>query len=395
MMGGGALAALSLAPSAAKRQDQIVPGLLSRLFRRPASPPLVIAATLFPGNETLEVVGESRHQDTLWQIVGGFRRDPVRHPCGAVLLPEPANPVDPNAIRVLVEGQHVGYLAREDAEVYLPGLRRLMASCETDHVALEGQIVGGGQRGDRIGFLGVFLDHNPADFGIARHYTTGGSLRTGLSEAIGTDLEDDSYDLSWLKTLSGDDETAVAQLCALLENEGDPIDRHYMLCELEARIYRCRDSRLSALDEFDAVCAKHHNEMITLRPALLDKFGVVPVIEMYRQASIRCQKSKQWEEAREWARRGLAVYGDEAARPELVDDLNKRVAHATAKIEAAARPKERKPERVSVVAAAREPEIEMLVCASCGASFARKRTRGRKPRTCPDCRGLTTPIASA
>jgi hypothetical protein len=32
-------------------------------------------------------------------------------------------------------------------------------------------------------FLGVFLDHDPVDFGVAAHYTTGGNLRTGLSEA--------------------------------------------------------------------------------------------------------------------------------------------------------------------------------------------------------------------
>ena len=44
---------------------------------------------MFPGNETLEVVGESRHQDALWEIVGGLRRDPVRRLCDAVLMPEP------------------------------------------------------------------------------------------------------------------------------------------------------------------------------------------------------------------------------------------------------------------------------------------------------------------
>lgn len=347
---------------------------------------------MFPGNETLEVVGESRHQDVLWEIVGGFRRDPVRRLCDAVLMPEPNNPVDPNAIRVLVDGRHVGYLSRDDAPAYLPGLKRLMADCETGYVALEGQIVGGGERGNGIGFLGVFLDHNPADFGIAPHYTTGGSLRTGLSEAIATDLEDDSYDLSWLRGLADDDEVAAAQLRALLDDEHDPVDRHYMLCEFESRLYRCRETRPGALDEFDAVSAEHHGEMGTLRPALLDKFGVVPVIELYRQASIRCQKAKQWEAAREWAQRGLHVYGDQAARLEVVEDLQKRVAHATAKLEAANRPKERRPKRVAVTAELRASEIETLVCASCGEPFQRERIRGRKPKRCPACSGAATPI---
>ena len=181
-----------------------------------------------------------------------------------MLLPEPDNPVDPHAIRVLVDGRHVGYLSRDDAAVYLPGLRRLIASSETGHVALGGQIVGGGPRADGIGFLGVFLDHDPSDFGIAPHYTTGGSLRTGLSDAIATDLEDDSYDLSWLTTLSDDDAGAVAQLRSLLGDERDPIDRHYMLCELEARLYRGRELRAGALDDFDEVCAHHHQEMTEL-----------------------------------------------------------------------------------------------------------------------------------
>jgi rubrerythrin len=370
-----------------------VAGLLSRLFGRPESTRLVIEATVYPGTEALEVVGESRYQGALWQIVGGFRHDPVRHAVNAVLLPEPDNRYDSNAVRVLVEGQLVGYLSRDDAAAYQPGLLRLVGVCATGHVALEGQIVGGGPRSDGIGFLGVFLDHNPLDFGIAPHYTTGGSLRTGLSEAIATDLEDDDYDLSWLGTLPDDDNVAVGQLKALLEDERDPIDRHYMLCELERRLYQSRDERPSALEEFDSICARHHEEMVSLRPALLSKFGSIPVIEMYRQASIRCQKQKHWEAARDWAQRGLDVYGDEAARPEVIDDLHKRLAHATAKIEAPTQTK-RKSRSVSVATATAELVSETLICGSCGASFERERTRGRKPKTCPTCRRPSRPVPS-
>ncbi|MGH2781026.1 MAG: hypothetical protein ACRDLA_06365 [Thermoleophilaceae bacterium] len=84
----------------------------------------------------------------------------------------------------------------------------------------------------------------------------------------------------------------------------------------------------SALDEFDAVCAQHDAEMDRIRPALYDKFGAVPVIDMYRQAAIRCQKAHDWRQMRFWAERGLAVYGSEAARPEAVADLDKRLAYA-------------------------------------------------------------------
>jgi hypothetical protein len=344
-------------------------------------------ATLFPGDEPLEVVGESRHQEALWEIVGGRQREPIRYQTEAVLEPEPDNPFDPNAIRVLVEGRLVGYLSREDAEDYRPGLLRLIQRCATGHVALAAQIVGGGRRADRIGFLGVFLDHDPADFGLASAIEVGGrSLRTGLSEAMRTDRRDDRYDLSWYEELSGDDTKAIEQLRSKLDAERDPLDRHYMLCELEHRLYRCRDAFASALEEFDTVCDQHHREMETIRPVLLEKFGVIPVIEMYRQASIRCQKAKDWTAAREWAERGISVYADECARPESVDDLHKRVAHATAKIEVTDAPK-RKTRAATVITAPIEVlAVETLVCASCGAKFERQRTRGRKPRMCPDCR---------
>src|SRR5205823_252236 len=151
----------------------------------------------------------------------------------AVLVPDPSNPYDPNAIEVRIEGILVGYLSREDAAAYRAGLLRLMDASTNRLVALHAVIVGGGPRPDGIGYLGVFLDHDPADFGLAPHHTSNGHLRTGLSEAIETDLADDSYDLSWYRHLSADDAVAADQLRSLLESEHEPIDRHYMLCELE------------------------------------------------------------------------------------------------------------------------------------------------------------------
>jgi hypothetical protein len=126
-----------------------------------------IVATLHTGDETLYVVGESYRQDALWAIVGGRSTGPVRKEIVAVLIPEPDNPHDGNAIKVLIDSQHVGYLSRGDAAVYLTGLLALMNESENGLVALEGVIVGGGPRPDGIGRLGVFLDHDPADFGMA------------------------------------------------------------------------------------------------------------------------------------------------------------------------------------------------------------------------------------
>jgi len=177
----------------------------------------------------------------------------------------------------------------------------------------------------------------------------------------------------------------------MLETDADPIDRHYMMCELEQRLYKSRDAFASALDEFDAVCRQHDAEMVTIRPALFEKFGKVPLIDTYRQAAIRCQKAKDWAAMREWAERGISVYGDQAARPEAVEDLHKRLGYATAKMEAANKPKPPKPVKAAVISTTTPSgsgEIEVLVCVECGATFERVRTRGRKPHACPTCRGV-------
>jgi hypothetical protein len=371
-------------------------GLLDRLRGRTASsgpsigPVASVPATVLSGRETLEVVGESHYQAHLWRLAGGFRPERVRHAVQAVLVPEPSNPHDENAVMVIIDGGLVGYLAREDAVVYLPGLH-VLTNRHGGPIALEGQVVGGGQRGDGLGMLGVFLDHDPADFGLRTHQVAHiGELRTGLSQAVATDLDDDSYDLSWFDQLSGEYRPAdIVTLRKLLEMERDPIDRHFMLCELGKCLYKCRDAFASALDEFDATCEQHHSEMTVLRAALHAKFGSVPIIEMYRQAAIRCQKAHDWPRMRVWAERGLAVYGSEAARPEAVADLEKRLAYADAKLCAPvarrttpAREGTRGPSRPT------ENELETLICAECGAAFDRIRTRGRKPHRCPECRGV-------
>jgi hypothetical protein len=380
--------ALYAAPS---HQEAAALGFLTRLFRatstettRPRDKAETRPAQWYGGDETLEVVGESFHQDTLWALVGGRTTDHVNCEVCARLVPEPHNPKDRNAIMVLIDGEPVGHLSRHDAAVYLPGLLRLM---EHGPVELSGAICGGGQRRDGIGFLGVFLDHNPQDFQIPRTgYRFGrGEMMTGFSEAVETDVEDDSYDLSWHAELSDDHATAAQQLRRMLDAEDDPIDRHYMMSELASRLYKCRDTDPAALDAFDTACEEHHAEMVTIRAALFDKFGVVPVIQTYRQAVIRCQKAKDWARMREWAERGITVYGEEAGRPEVVEDLHKRLAYAVAKIEAPATGTTRRVPPRSRPGS--DPVVEKLVCTRCGTTFARVRTRGRKPHLCSDCRG--------
>jgi hypothetical protein len=294
---------------------------------------------LYGGDEDLEVVGESVYQDALWSLCGGSLGDRVRHDIVAVLVPEPNNPHDSNAIRVRVDGHVVGYLPRDVAARYVSGLRALMSASGAD-VALRGVIVGGGYRNDGPGRLGVWLSHEPADFGIAvvrrvpgRPPTAGGEMRTGFSEAWQSDIEDDSYDLSWFDGLPTADRPAIAALRALLADERDPIDRHFQFAELERRLYRARDLYDTALDEFDDACTRHDADMDTIRAAFIGKWGKVPLLEIYRQMAIRKQKQKDWQSCLRWCDRGLAVYGDDAAREEAVEDLIKRRNRAIAKLE--------------------------------------------------------------
>jgi predicted Zn-ribbon and HTH transcriptional regulator len=120
-----------------------------------------------------------------------------------------------------------------------------------------------------------------------------------------------------------------------------------------------------------------------IRVALLEKFGVVPLLDTYRQMAVRQQKAKNWPEALRWARRGLTLYGSNAARPEAVDDLQKRVAAYSAKVSRSSDPH---PAAAKVVERSSGAVLETLTCAKCGVDFERAITRGRKPRTCPACR---------
>jgi tetratricopeptide (TPR) repeat protein len=341
-------------------------------------------AQLCEGRDDLDVVGEASYQDNLWRIVGG-RHSPegrVREEVYAVLAAEPDNPYDANAVAVWIQGLKVGYLSREDARRYRPGLLAL----EQQHgkpIALAGVIAGGGMRADGPGRLGVFLEHDPTDFGLRpmpMSPPSESTMRTGLSDALATDDADDSYDLSWMSDLPVDDLRAIKMLRQLLEREADAIDRHYMHAHLQTLLYRSRDVFASALDEYDQACRQHDAEMDSIRVAFMAKWAQVPVLETYRQMAIRQQKAKDFEQALRWAERGIAIYGTDCARAEAVEDLQKRAASYRARLNPPPRPP-----RPSAVRA-NQLEVEVLTCSNCGRHFQRTRLRGRKPLHCPECR---------
>jgi hypothetical protein len=368
---------------------------------------LTTPVSVLGGEDTLEVVGESWHQDVLWRLSGRTRGERVRCDIIAILVPEPTNPYDANAISAQIDGEMVGYLPRAMAQQYLPGLKSVVSSRHA-HVGLRGVIAGGGYRENGPGLLGVFLDHDPADFGVQptlpphpgppRYSSAEGVMRTGFTEAWLTDTADNSYDLSWCNDLPEADRPAIAKLRELLAADSDPIDRHFQFAELETRLYRSRDLFQSALAEYDEACVRHDTEMESICDAFMAKWGEVPLLDTYRQMAIRQQKNKDWQACKWWAERGLILYGQRAAREEAVEDLVKRRNRAVAKLEAAATPRrqvrQEDPERTAVSqTSSREPgrtnsnaELELLVCQGCGRRFERMRVRGRKPMFCPQCR---------
>src|SRR6185437_10766268 len=149
---------------------------------------------LLDGDEDLEVVGESYYQENLWQLAGAQPgKERVREDIYAVLIAEDDKPYDPNAVAVWINGLKVGHLSRENALRYRPGL---LAQQEARGmpIALAGVIAGGGIRDDGLGMLGVFLNHDPEDFGLRRRPLPPppeSRMRTGLSDAFATDAADD------------------------------------------------------------------------------------------------------------------------------------------------------------------------------------------------------------
>jgi hypothetical protein len=151
--GGWFLLAVALSPPIA--------GLLL-LARKPATaaspgPPQKGrgAVAVGDGSYRFQVVGEASYQDALEVIVGGRSQDSVEHECVAVLVPEPDNPHDPNAVYILIDRRKVGYLPRDHAAAFKQALvvdGYVMCACYAC-------IVGGWDRGgDDRGHFGVRLD---------------------------------------------------------------------------------------------------------------------------------------------------------------------------------------------------------------------------------------------
>jgi hypothetical protein len=105
----------------------------------------------------LEVVGEASYQPAL-EALGGVRTEDgarVREHV-ALLMPEPNNRYDENAIAVQITGHVVGYLSRENAIAYQPVVRWALGHGR--YIACDALLTGGWDRGPgNQGTIGVIL----------------------------------------------------------------------------------------------------------------------------------------------------------------------------------------------------------------------------------------------
>jgi hypothetical protein len=77
------------------------------------------------------VVGVSNYQPAIMSVTNAPPQGEFQWEGFAVLVPEPDNPHDANAVMVQIERQRVGYLSRANAELYLPQLRAMIEAGQT------------------------------------------------------------------------------------------------------------------------------------------------------------------------------------------------------------------------------------------------------------------------
>jgi hypothetical protein len=85
----------------------------------------------------LMVAGTSHRKELITTIAGRYQRQRPEDPIAAgIVLRQPSNPHDPNAVRVLIDGFHVGFLARDDARAW----QRTLVECERRRQTLVGMV---------------------------------------------------------------------------------------------------------------------------------------------------------------------------------------------------------------------------------------------------------------
>jgi HIRAN domain-containing protein len=114
-----------------------------------------MAIAIGDGQFGIEAVGTAEHQDELELVAGRRTEAGVDHLCGALLVPDPKNPYDANAIAVVIASRVVGYVPSNIA----PSLKYAMRVGGFIAAGCAAKIVGGWARADGdIGDFAVRLD---------------------------------------------------------------------------------------------------------------------------------------------------------------------------------------------------------------------------------------------
>ncbi|MEU0723132.1 HIRAN domain-containing protein [Streptomyces sp. NPDC006140] len=124
------------------------------------------------GEAEIEVVGEFFRAESIRQAVANM---PPGRPFVAQLVPEPQNPHDPNAVAVHLQGQHVGYLPRQNAAILGPKIVALSRRHGGVPVACSADVT------ELFPVPQILLRLNLSDFGV-----TADTLRGPSSEFAST-----------------------------------------------------------------------------------------------------------------------------------------------------------------------------------------------------------------
>ena len=117
----------------------------------------LLAALLGDGTFAVEVVGVSSCQPELEEICAERFQAGEEQEVLAVLIPEEANPYSPEAVRVQIQRQTVGYLARADARAFRACLERAVLDVSRYRCRAKIQRSKNPREGKR-GQWGVWLD---------------------------------------------------------------------------------------------------------------------------------------------------------------------------------------------------------------------------------------------
>ncbi len=129
--------------------------MFRRLFGSKETRKVLPAVDVGTGDFNQAIVGEASYQDELRRIAGGRTERGERVEFRVVLVPEPNNKYDRNAVAVYADsGGVIGYLSREDAEEYQPTIVAFIRG-RNGHPSCRA-VMAGGQGQKRS--IGVWLD---------------------------------------------------------------------------------------------------------------------------------------------------------------------------------------------------------------------------------------------